>query len=144
MRTLEDIERDYEKAKAEAEPLIKARDEAVHKCNVLFEEMEDYKIQNGLYHPMSDLKNYKGRNIIHIKLVERNDDGSLESTDMWNDELFSIDENGYLDYSSYEYGVMSYDKRKGKYIYSYHYCGTERDFVGYLDICLEDEEENGD
>lgn len=141
-RTLEDIERDYEKAKSEAEPFINARDEAVHKCNVLLKEMEDYKIQNGLYHPMSYLKNYKGRDIIHIKLVERDKTGSLKVNDMWNDEYFSIDENGYLDYLSYERGIMDYDKRKGKYIYSYRYCETERDFVGYLDICLEDEEEN--
>lgn len=39
-----------------------------------------------------------------------------------------------------ECGIMSYDEQTGKYIYFYHYCSKERDFVGYLDICFEDEE----
>lgn len=140
MRTLEDIERDYEKAKAEAEPIIKAREEVVHKCNVLHKEIEDYKIKHGLFNPMSDLEKYKGRKIISIKLVEKDEDGNLSVEDMWNDEIFSVDKDGHLDYSSYNCGVMSYDEQTGKYIYFYHYHSTERDFVGYLDICFEDEE----
>lgn len=136
MRTLEDIERDYEQAKREAEPIIKAREEAVHKINLLYKEMEDYKIQHDLFNPMSDLEKYKGKEISHIKLVVRNDDGTFETKDMYNDELFKVDENGHLDYSSYNNGIMSYIENKGKYVFCYYGHETWYDFAGYLEICF--------
>lgn len=142
MRTLEDIERELEVAKKEAKPLIEARDEAVKKCNKLYQEIEDYKIQNGLYFPMSELEKYKGREISHIKLVVREENGELSTKDMYNHEMFSIDKNGHLDFSSYHFGVMNYDEKTKKYIYSYHYCPTVYDFIGYLEIEFENDEES--
>lgn len=141
MRTLEDIERDLEKARKEAEPLIKAREEAVGKCNLLLKEKEQYKIDHVLFHPMSELEKHKGKKIVHIKLVEKSQDGKLCATDMWIDELFSVDSAGHLDYSSYNYGIMQYREKKQKYIYSYYGLETERDFVGYLDVEFEEEDE---
>lgn len=140
-RTLKDIERDYKKAKVKAEIKEKARDKAVRKCNNLLKELEDYKIQNRLYHPMSDLKKYIGRQIIHIRLVERKNEG-LEITDVWNHSgILYIDEDGHLSLEEDDIQGMSYDEKKCRYIDSY--CGIERecDFVGYLDICFEDEED---
>lgn len=141
MRTLEDIERDLKNAETEAEPIKKLWEEAVKKCNQLRDEAEQYKINNGLFHPMEELKNHIGKEISHIKLVEKAENGELQSKDMFNYEMFSVDKNGRLDFSSYEMGIMFWDEEKKMYCYSYHYYETYHDFIGYLDVCFEDDEE---
>lgn len=141
MRTLEDIERDLEIAKKEAEPIIKARDEAVRKCNALYEEAKQFKMQNGLYTPMSELEKHKGKSISHIELVVRNEDGSMETKDMWRGEILKVDKNGHLDYSDYTSGVMYFNSKIGKYEHDFHYFPTIYDFVGYLEIRFEEDED---
>ena len=131
-----------DKDKKEAEPLIKAIDEAVRKCNELLREIEQYRLNNGLFHPMSELEKYKGRRIICIKLVEKDEDGNLDTKDMWNDGWFSVDPAGHLNYSSYDRGIMSWDEEMGKHYFSYHHFLIYHDFVGYLDVCFEEDEED--
>ena len=140
MRTLEDIERDLKNAEIEAEPIKKLWEEAVKKCNLLRDEAEQYKINNGLFHPMEELKKHIGKEISHIKLVEKTENGELQVKDMFNYEMFSVDKNGHLHFSSYEMGVMGWDEDRIMYCYSYHYFEEYHDFIGYLDICFEDEE----
>lgn len=142
MRTLEDIERDLKNAETEAEPIRKLWREAFKKCNQLRDEVEQYKIKNGLFHPMEELKNYIGKEISHIKLVEKTENGELQVNDMFNYEMFSVDKNGHLDFSSYEMGVMYWDKEKQVYCYSYHYREKYHDFIGCLDVCFEDDKES--
>lgn len=137
MRTLEDIERDLEIARKEEEPLAKALGEASNKRRKLENELRQYKLQNGLFTPMSELENHKGKSIFHIELVVRNEDGSLETKDMWGDEIFKVDENGHLDYSDYMSGVMYFNSEIGKYEHDFHYYPTICDFVGYLEIKFE-------
>lgn len=136
-RTLEDIERDLALAKEELEPIQEARDKAARKVSDFRDELEKYKLNNGMYHPMSDLNQYIGCNISSIKLVERDEDGSLDTDDMYGDEYFKIDENGHLDYSSEFGGVMDYDEKIGKYVMLCHYFRTEHDYVGFLELRLE-------
>lgn len=142
MRTLEDIQKDYEIAKKELEPIEKEREKAVKKCNALYYEMENYKLKNGLFQPMSDLEQHKGEYVNHIKLVVKDENGKLSTKDMYNDEIFNIDENGRLHYSSYQYGIMGYSEKDGKYIYAYYGHETEYVFVGYLEVDFEDDEES--
>lgn len=91
---------------------------------------------------MSELAKHKGKEISHIILVERNEDGTLDTEYMYNDEMFSVDERGYLDYSSYNCGVMHYDDSINKYVEWCHYRRTEHDYVGYLEIEFEDDDED--
>lgn len=142
MRTLEDIQREYEIAKTEAEPLIKAMNKQLKKCNRLYNEIERYKIQHGMYHPMSDLLEHKGKTIENIELVMKNEDGTLKTKYMYNYEMFFIDENGRLDFYSFDTGIMRYDYRKEKYSYMYRGCETLYDFVGYLDVEFREDEED--
>ena len=104
MRTLEDIERDIECINEEIKPIDKARNELIEKRSRLHKEKEKYVLDHELFHPMSDLINYAGKEINYIDLVERNKDGLLVIDYIYNDEMFSIDENGHLDYSSYNCG----------------------------------------
>lgn len=142
MRTLEDMQRDYEIAKKELEPIEKEREKAVKKCNKLYYEIENYKLKNGLFYPMSDLEQHKGKYVNHIKLVVRDKNGELSTKDMYNDDMFNVDDSGHLHYSSYQCGVMGYSEEDRKYIYSYYGRETEYDFVGYLKADFEDDEES--
>lgn len=140
MRTFEDIERDLKNAQEEAKPIIKAREKAVAKINQYYHELEQFKLDNGLYRPMSDLEQCKGKEIYHIKLVQRKEDGTLSCKDMYNDEMFDVDKNGHLYYSSYQCGIMGYSEKDGKYIYTYHGREMEYDFVGFTEISVDDED----
>lgn len=140
MRALEDIERDIELINEELKPIDKVRNELCEKRRFLLDEKERYILDNGLFHPISELVNYIGKEISHIDLVERNEDGSLEVDSMYNDEMFSIDKNGYLEYSSYFGGVMDFDEKIGKYVLNRFYHRTEHDYIGYLDLKLKDDD----
>ena len=140
MRTLEDIERDLALAREELQPLQEARDVAVKKVNSFYYEKKKYILDHGMFHPISELENYIGRKIDSIDLVERMEDGSLDTDRMYNDEMFSIDENGHLCFSSYDSGVMDFDEKLGKYVMWCHFHRTEHDYVGYLDLELEDDD----
>lgn len=138
-RTLEIMEEELERVREERKPLYEVVNVLDKKIANLKDEIVAFKLNNGLYHPMSELEKYKGREISHIILVERDEDGTLDTEYMYNDEMFSIDENGHLDYSSYNGGVMSYDEGIGKYTHWYHYSRYPHDYVGYLEIEFEDD-----
>lgn len=138
MRTIEIIEKELLEAKEELKPIEQMRDKVLEKVNALSLEAEKFKIDNGLFRPMSDLKEYAGKEISCISLVVKKDDGTLAKKEMYNCEMFEVDEDGHLDFSSFECGVMHYDKKLQKYVYYYHFKKTEYDFVGFLEIELED------
>lgn len=141
MRTLEVIEIDLQHAKDELEPIAKAYNEACEKISKFKDEMERYKVKNGMYHPMEELKSHIGKEISSIKLVEKSKSGKLEVNTMHNHEMFSVDRNGHLCFSSYEMGVMGWDGIRQKYGYSFHYHTTYHDFVGYFDLDFEEDDE---
>lgn len=139
VRTLEMIENDLRNAKEELKPIRKAYDKARKKVSGFSDELERYKLDNGIYYPMSDLSQYIGCNINSIKLVERDTDGSLDIDDMYCDEYFKVDNNGHLDYSSEMGGVMDFDDNIGKYVMWCHYFRTEHDYVGFLEISVDND-----
>lgn len=141
-KTLEDMMEELRLAEEEKKPLSEAIEVVNKKMKNLKSEIETYKLNNRLYHSMSELANYKGKEISYIALVERNEDGTLSTEYMHNDEMFSVDENGHLDYSSYNCGVMHYDEKVGKYAYYYYHSRTEHDYVGFLEIEFEDDDED--
>lgn len=140
MRTLEIIEKELREAQEELKPIKEMKDKAQKKVDDLSSELEQFKMDNGLFRPMEDLKEYAGRNLERIDLVLK-EDGKLEKHSMWNDEMMGIDDKGHLWYSSYMGGVMNYCEKEGKYIHSYYGHGTEYDFVGFLEMVLEEQEE---
>ena len=131
-RTLEIMEAELKATNEQIKPLEQKRIK-------LEKEIRDYKLDNALYHPMSELINYKGREIHSITLVEKKRDGKLVTDYMYNDEIFKVTDDGHLHYSSYGCGVMDYYEEDGKY---YHYCwghGTPHEYVGFLDIEVDEE-----
>lgn len=140
-RTLNDMMNDLESAKKEYESLQKVADKALKKVNKINKEIEKYKIDNKLYYPMSELSKYIEREIIYIDLIEKTKSGGLTVKRIYNDEMFSVDENGHLHYSSYNCGVMDYDENINKYVEWCHYFRNEHDYIGFLELKLEEDDD---
>ena len=139
-RTLEIMEAELEATRELLKPLQKQLEPLHKKINELEREIQSYKLENAAYHPMSELINYKGKEVRSITLVERNRDGKLTTDYMYNDEIFEITDNGHLYYSSYEGGVMRYSEETNRYIHHYWGHGTPHEYLGFLEIELEDED----
>lgn len=139
-RTYEDIRKDLNDAEEESKSVSKEYHNLIKKVISLKKELEKYEVDNGLFYPMSDLNKYIGKEISSIKLVERKNDGTLKVEEIINDEMFSVDKNGHLHFSSYESGVMGYDEELEKYVEYYHCFRTVHDYIGFLEIEFEDED----
>ena len=126
-RTLEIMEEELKSLNEQFEPLNS-------RIRELENEIEDYKLNNGLFHPMSDLANYKGKDISWIKVVEKFDDNTLDTDFIGGDEIFEVDENGHLYYSSYDGGITRYDNEENKYVHFYYGCPDYHDYIGYLEV----------
>lgn len=126
-RTLEIMEEELRLAEEEKKILDK-------KVSSIKKEVEEYKLNNGLYHPMSELAKYKGKEISHIVLVERSNDGTLDTEYLYNDDFLQVNDNGYLHYSSYENGIIDYNDNTDKYVWLYYGTRTECDYVGFLEV----------
>lgn len=134
-RTLDIMEAELKAVCEQLKPLQKKKIE-------LERDIREYRLRNTLYHPMSELVNYKGREIRSITLVEKMRDGKLGTEYMYNDEYFKVTEDGHLHYSSYEGGCMDYYKEDGKYYHYYYGHATMHEYVGFLEIELEEESED--
>lgn len=139
-RTLDDMLKDLELAKKELDPLLEAIKVAEHRVNDIQKEIDTYKLSNGMYHPMSELLNYKGKELNYIELVEINKSGTLSTDCIYNDEFLGIDNNGHLFYSSYDFGILEYNEEKDRYEKWYHYYCNERNYVGFMEISFSDED----
>lgn len=137
-RTLEDMYNDLNFATENLKPLNEAAAKIRKEISALEDEIEKYKLDHAMYYPMSDLCKYKGRTISYIDVVEKDSDGNLSVERIYNDEYFHIDSDGHLDYSSYDYGVMSYDENIDKYVKYVHYHRIEYDYVGFMELVLDD------
>ena len=113
---LQEIETKIGVLRAELKPIDDKASEIRKKIAELKRDAEQYKLDNRLFEPMSKLKDYVGKRIEDISLVEELDDGTLRVEEIWDNEYFKIDDEGHLDYSSEWGGVMNYDHDIGKYV----------------------------
>ena len=136
------MERTLDIMEAELDATIKQLKPLEKKRIALEREIKDFKLENALYHPMSELANYKGREILSITLVEKRGDGKLGTEYMYNDEIFKVTDDGHLHYSSYEGGCVDYYEEDGKYRHYYYGHATSHDYIGFLEIELGEESED--
>jgi len=130
-RTLENMVKQLKLTEEAIKPLAE-------KASRLRKEIEQYKLDNALFHPMSDLIHYAGHEIRSIELVERYEDGTLGTDYKFLDEIFEVDENGRLYFSSFDYGIIEYDDDEHKYVHMYYGYPTYYDYVGFMEIELND------
>ena len=130
-RTLEVMESELEVTKEQLKPLQK-------KASELEDEIKRYKLDNKLYHPMSELANYKGKDILFIELVMQNVDSTLDTVYIHQDDIFEVTDDGHLYYSSYAGGIIEYSRKRHKYIRRYYGNSIDYNCVGFLDVELRD------
>jgi hypothetical protein len=138
-RTLEVMEEELKRVKEERKPLYEAVNALDKEIAKLKDEIVAFKLNNGLYHPMSELIDYLGKRISSITLVERDKEGALDTEFMYCDEIFEVDEYAHLYYSSWSGGVMRYDNNTKMYVHSYYGCPTYHDYVGFLEIEIDED-----
>ena len=110
MRTLEDIENDLRTAYSELEPVKEIYNELKRKVGKIEDEKKKFILTNQMFHPMEDLIQYSGKELIFIELV-RKDGTELETECFFNDDILQIDSSGHFYYSSYENGVVRFDEK---------------------------------
>jgi hypothetical protein len=138
-RTLDNMLKDLELAKKELVLLLEAITVAEHRVDDIRKEIDTYKLSNRMYHPMSELLNYKGKRLDYIELVEINKSGTLSTDCFYNDELLKIDNDGHLFYSSSDFGILEYNEEKDRYEKWYHYYCNEHNYVGFMKISFVNE-----
>ena len=139
MKTPEDIENEYNKARKELDTFDKEWEPLVLRCRALFAEMKKNKVYHGIFHSMSELEKYKGKELSSIRLVMKDKNDNLSLMSLYNDDSFFVNDQGYLEYSSSNSGYMEYDEDARKYVFMKHFNWTEYDFVGFVNISVIDE-----
>lgn len=144
-RTLDDMRQDFKLAKKEIESIQEVFVEAIKKKDKILQEIKQYKLDNGMYLPISDLLNHKNKVVDYIDLVELNEDGTLSLECLWNDPTYTkrlvINENGHVYY--YDTArTISYNEESDRYIMQFLYNGkmTEHNYVGVFMVDFLEEE----
>lgn len=136
-RTLDDMYNDLKLAKAETEPIKEMLINANNKEYKIRKEIEKYKLDNGMYYPISELSNHPEEIIDFIDLVELNDDGTLSVEYMYNDisftKRFMVNKNGHIYYFD-SVKSLNYNEKLGRYILRFHDDGREieHNYIGFL------------
>lgn len=101
---------------------------------LLRDKINQYRLNNGLYHPMSELLNHIGKSVLSICLVKRKDDGTLDTEWIGHKAVFDVYEDGTLvSFDGYDY-YLRYDDRIKKYIKEYDHRMEWIDYVGFMSI----------
>lgn len=136
-RTLDDMYNDLNLARAETEPIKEMLINASDKEYKIRKEIERYKLDNGMYSPISELSNHPEEIIDFIDLVELNEDGGLSVEYMYNDIFFTkrfmVNKDGHIYYFD-SVKSLNYNKKLGTYILRFHDDGreTEHNYIGFL------------
>ena len=136
-RALDDMYNDLKLAKAETESIREMFLNAIKKEDKIRKEIERYKLDNGMYSPISELLNHPEEIIYFIELVELNEDGTLSVEYMYTDTSFTkqfmVNKNGHIYYFD-SVKSLNYNEKLGKYIHRFHYDGseTEHNYIGFL------------
>ena len=133
------MDKTLESMKKELERLEEIRDEACWNYSLLNNKIVEYRLNNGLYHHMSELTNYIRKDIDRIVVVIKNEDGKLE-TDILYGEMYKEDSECYIDgdghilYHSNSGEIIKYDYYTNKYIHANGYNIVRYDYIGFMDL----------
>lgn len=114
----------------ELEPLYNEVKNLVKQKNKYIVETKKYKT-----FPLD--KEFFGKRISNITFINQ----KCETEGFYDDDVFYVDGNGYPYYSSYENGILSYSKEDGKFIFMRYGLKYEKDFIGYIEINIDEEDE---
>ena len=139
---LQKIKDEIEKQKAVVEPIKKQFEAAYSKYDKLQKKLEKYRLEHKMFYPLSQLAEFKDKNldIESICFVQKTKKGKFKIDWIFNDDLFRINDDGTFYYSSYENGIIQYDKDEKRWCHDfYHSRKRLDDYVGFMKIVFNDE-----
>lgn len=114
------VEVDYNIAKKETDRIFQIKYDIQEQINKLNFELKNY---------ITDLSPYNSKELLRIICL----DSKGEEVYIPDDEFVSV-EDGRLECSSYQNGLLWFDEEKQKYIHTYHFIDKETDIIGFRDI----------
>jgi hypothetical protein len=136
------MDKTLENMKKELERLEEELDEASWNYSQFNDKVIKYRLNNGLYHPMSELTNYIRKDINEITIVIKNEDGMLETLRLcdYRDDDYDccIDWQGHILYHSDSEGIIRYDDYTNKYVHVEGYNIVYHDFIGFMNLSFAD------
>lgn len=112
--------------------LDKERYLLMHEIGKYESKIDDYIFKNKLYIPIKNLKQYEGRDVYSITLID--DKGNFEE---WGSGEISEVKDGHYYYSDYNNGIYEYSTKDRKY---HNHCCHSRSagdkIIGYIDLEL--------
>ena len=136
------IKDEIEKQKALVEPIKREFEAAYGKYDKLQNKLEKYRLEHRMFYPLSRLADFKDKDndVESICFVQRTKKGKFKTDWIFNDDLFTIYDDGKFHYSSYENGIIGYDEDEKRWYHDLHHC-RERldDYVGFMRITFNDE-----
>ena len=137
-RTLDDMYQDLKLVREEEKSVLEVY-KGIHDREMnLNDEITRYKLDNGMYQPILELVNHKGKTIEWIDLVERKEDGTLIKKSICyyqtHTKHLNIDENGHISWAYFDV-TIDYDEEINRYI-ERHGNGKEiaHDYIGFLSL----------
>ena len=132
-----------EKQKSIVAPLEEKAEKARKKLHSLEDKLEKYRVEHGMFYPLSRLVDFKDKvdEIIRITFVQKTSGGKFKTYDLCNDEILEIKADGKFYYSSYGGGIIGYDEEKKDWYHAFW--GSRRkldDFVGFLEFDMDEDE----
>lgn len=131
MKVKELLERKEELAKKIAE-LEKQLEPLKKEKGAINEALDNFVIKNKLYLPIDRLKDYAGKDVYEITLI----DESGEEYNFYYGDIMEITEDGHFYYSDYENGIYEYDPNTNNYHRDFCHSRENRTIVGFRDLCL--------
>ena len=137
---LQKIKDEIEKQKAIVEPIKKEFEAAYSKYDKLQKKLEKYRLEHRMFYPLSKLAEFKDKKIESVCFVQRTKNGKFKTDWIFNDELFTIYDDGKFHYSSYENGIIGYHEGEKKWFHDYFHTRKRLDdYVGFMKINFSDE-----
>ena len=135
------IKDEIEKQKAIVEPIKKEFEAAYGKYDKLQTKLEKYRLEHGMFYPLSRLADFKDKDndVESICFVQRTKKGKFKTDWIFNDDLFTIYDDGKFYYSSYENGIIGYDENEKRWYHDLYHCRKRLDdYVGFMRITFND------
>lgn len=130
----------YSELQEEINSLCKKIEPIEEKIEQLRQKQHSILIENQLYHPMEELKEYDGKDLSSITIYYRRDNSeTVEEMFLCGDALRV--ENGRLYYSDFYNGIIEYSEKAQAYIYFYWHFDQKYDILGFDDLELEESDE---
>lgn len=97
------------------------------------DEKRKYIIENKLYYV--DLSEFNGKNLSRVTAIDS------KGEDIWipTDEIIEV-ENGKLYCSSYQGGIVGWNKDENSYYSAYYGINKNIDIIGFIDISLDEDD----